>query len=461
MVRLAAAVAMFILLAGCNRSSGVEGRGRWAKSFEATKISHLVLDGDGQQFLTGGLSGSADFGGGELKTAGGWDFLLAKLDAEGKQVWSKRYGDGDEQWGTSLAVDSRGHLFVVGTADKTLDLGNGVPPLGLGMENAFLASFEAATGNARWALGIDMGGGAFTDVAVDAADGGVVVSGWASKPIDLGGGALPGSGDRDVVVAKFNADGKHLWSRRFRTRYDQTAQRLAADPSGGVVMAGVYSYTIGFGGAELPASETARAFLVKLDRDGNHVWSQGFAAGDGLELGALAVDAAGNTVLVGAAGGGGALELGNQKLKVQGLEDAFVVKLDPAGKPLWSRLYGAPNRADTKGTTAAVDRAGNIWMGGYFSGQVTFGATALTSENRSKDAFLTKLDGQTGNPVWARRSGDGSDQGIEQIAMSPRQDTLGIGGQFMGRIDFGGGASGLRNEKNVALNTFLVSLSLK
>src|SRR5262245_54052629 len=140
------------LAPACRRSTtpGLQ-RGQWGKVLVSTRVNQTAVDAKGFQYVTGGISGPVDLGGGQLDTAGGWDFLIGKFDAAGKHLWSRRAGDIMEQWGTAIATDGRGHLYVTGTFDGTLDLGDGMEPVSVGLvEHAFVASFDAETGVPRW-----------------------------------------------------------------------------------------------------------------------------------------------------------------------------------------------------------------------------------------------------------------------------------------------------------------------
>src|SRR5579871_1167393 len=82
---------------------------------------------DGSVLLAGSFEGTIDLGGGPLRSAGGDDVFVARLDASGKHLWSKRFGDAHAQHGRAVALDPSGNVVLAGDAQGTLDF---PPPVG-------------------------------------------------------------------------------------------------------------------------------------------------------------------------------------------------------------------------------------------------------------------------------------------------------------------------------------------
>jgi len=124
------------------------GYSTWNQSFgdhEDQEAEALALSPDGIIGLTGGVSGSVDFGGGPLSAAGYGqpDIFLAGFDADGQHVWSHLFGDEWEQWGTALQADGN-RWFLAGVFSETVDFGGGVL-VAEGLYNGALACFGAPT----------------------------------------------------------------------------------------------------------------------------------------------------------------------------------------------------------------------------------------------------------------------------------------------------------------------------
>ncbi len=87
--------------------------------------------------------------------------------------------------------------------------------------------------------------------------------------------------------------------------------------------------------------------------------------------------------------------LGNQ-VPSNGEKDLFIVKLDPNGNLLWLRTGGG--KQDVSGTGIDVDTEGNVYVTGTFEGDVEFQGNQASSIGGS-DIFLLKYDSD-GNYIW-------------------------------------------------------------
>ncbi|WP_187345693.1 hypothetical protein [Sorangium cellulosum] len=295
--------------------------------------------------------------------------------------------------------------------------------------------------------GVDQG-----HVIASDAEGNFYVTGSFEGTVDFGAGPLTSGGQDDIFLLKLGPSGELLWSKRFGNDHDERGTRLATDGNGNIFLAGVYnanivtpgeSDNVDFGGGPLPGDDPGEyGFLVKLDRDGNHVWS--WDSFD-FRVTSLAVDATGHVYTVtssfqygaylarkdGATGGqlwgtwivngGGwpfttslALDSAGNVVFASGTESGpgvcpcqqrfGVGKLTPAGGLLWRRSFsdGEPSPgAATYGAMAhvvAVNTADEIFVAGHSLGNVDFGGGVLPAGD-----VLVKLD-PSGEHVFSRPS---------------------------------------------------------
>jgi hypothetical protein len=304
-----------------------QGTALWSKAFLGGVDSRpwgVAFDASGAVFVTGDANGGANLGGGFLTGGGGYDAFVVKLDASGNHVWSQLYGAAEQQHGMDIAVDGSGNVFVTGFFVGTIDFGGPVlSSVGL-IEDAFLVKLDSA-GNHLWTKQL---GGVSEQLALgvdcDAA-GNVVVAGYQSGTADYGGGPLVANG-RDVFVARYAANGTHLWSKIFGDNAEQVAHAVALDGAGNVLVSGDMYGTMTFGGATLISAGERDIFVAKLSATGAHVWSKRF--GDaGIQQGlSVAADATGRVALAG--GFEGTINFGGATFMASGV-DGFVARFEP------------------------------------------------------------------------------------------------------------------------------------
>ena len=174
----------------------------WGKTYGANKASGegIGADAAGNVFLAGDHEGAIDFGKGALDNGIGPNVYVAKLDPTGKELWSHTYGDSQSQHTKGLSVDGKGHAVVAGTFSGSIDFGKGTMKSGGGVDG-FVAKLDTL-GCGTWQKGFgDTSFQSASGVSADAA-GNVLITGSLAGSADLGGGVLTASGD-DVLVAKF------------------------------------------------------------------------------------------------------------------------------------------------------------------------------------------------------------------------------------------------------------------
>jgi hypothetical protein len=122
----------------------------------------------------------------------------------------------------------------------------------------------------------------------------------------------------------------------------QDAFGVAVDATGAAVVTGSFHGTLDFGGGvALSASPDVEAvFVVKLDPAGAPVWARRLGGDQGNGYGtSVAFDPSGDIVVAGEYGGAG--DFGAEHVETVGAQDAFIAKLTPEGDVRWVREYGS------------------------------------------------------------------------------------------------------------------------
>ena len=83
----------------------------------AAKAKSITIDGSANIYITGFISGDADFNGdgtADLSTQGSSDIFLAKFDSSGTLSWAKAIGGSGSDYGQDIAVDGNGNIYITG-----------------------------------------------------------------------------------------------------------------------------------------------------------------------------------------------------------------------------------------------------------------------------------------------------------------------------------------------------------
>lgn len=344
----------------------------------------VAADRDGSVVVTGYFSGSVDFGGGSLSSAGQSDIFVAKYDPRGAHLWSRRLGGPGNDAGNHVAVDADGNVLVTGYFSSTADFA-GTLLTSAGKNDIFLTKLSA-TGELRWAKGF---GGPSSDaglgVSVDA-QGNVVCAGGFTESVDFGSGALTSAGRDDVFVASFDSVGRPKWSQRLGGAGDDDATGVAKNAAGEVFVVGYCHDAFAVGPTPVQSAGGADALLVKLSATGAPLWARSFGGAQEDAFTGLALDGRGQLLLSGFFTG--SIDLGGGPLHGAGDLDLLVARLAADGGHLWSKAFGGAN--SDAATGIASDAIGGVAVSGYFQGSADFGSGSVSSSG-GYDAVIARL----------------------------------------------------------------------
>jgi hypothetical protein len=284
----------------------------------------IAADADGAVVAVGDGGNAVDFGGGVLGTDGDWNALVVKVDAQGKHVWSRSFGEEEYQGAWGVSVDSTGNVYFTGGHWGPVDFGAGVVSSSEG--DGFLVGLDP-NGQYRWSKVFGASGEQYgVRTAVDGL-GNVLLTFAYEGTVNLGGGNLaspPLLGE--AGVAKFGPFGQHIWSKRlFKTATKWRDFHVAVDESGKVFLAGATDSSVDFGGGTL-AVEGEALVVAKLDASGKHLWSKAFGEENASILPKHVVAShQGRFVIAGEMQGG--VDFGGGRLESAGKADAFLLHL--------------------------------------------------------------------------------------------------------------------------------------
>ncbi|MBI4704981.1 MAG: hypothetical protein HY744_28070 [Deltaproteobacteria bacterium] len=261
----------------------------------------------------------------------------------------------------------------------------------------------------RWGLGAATAlllfgcGKRYADAIVDGPglDGGAAGGAGAGEPVGTGGGAglveTGGGGDAPV------GPGDEVWSKRFghadpgpesgeKEAGDQLWD-LAVDDSGNVVFLASAGAGVDFGGGVISAGYEP-TFLVKLDPNGQHVWSKAFGGPHPLHPSAIAAGPSGELAIAGSMSADlGGADFGGGEIGTGVDCAAWLACFDAAGGHRWSHAFATTAGCSdgARPTSLAMSPTGVVVATGHFMGTIDFGGGPLTaggSDPMSRNAFV-------------------------------------------------------------------------
>lgn len=395
----------------------------WTKSANGSGYddgNSVSADATGNVFVTGGFGDTITFGSITLTSTSGSSVFIAKYDANGNVLWAKNStgtsGGGDI--GYSVSADAGGNVFVTGWFDSpTITFGSTIlTNAGGGFNDVFIAKYDA-NGNVLWAKSV---GGTQIDqgFSVSADFGGnVFVTGFFnSSAITFGSTTLTKTGNANVFIAKYDANGNVLWAKCTAGTLNDVGSSVSADAGGNVFVTGWFSSpTITFGSTTLTNAGSLNLFIAKYDASGNVLWAKS-AVGTNQNGGySASADADGNVFVTGGFMGP-TITFGSTILTNSGSLNVFIAKYDASGNVLWAK--SAVGTGQDEGYSVSADVAGNVFVTGKFGDTITFGSITLTPPPANcalgcDPMFIVKYDAK-GNVLCASAlaSGGGEPNGL-------------------------------------------------
>ncbi|WP_437582071.1 hypothetical protein [Sorangium sp. So ce887] len=252
--------------------------------------------------------------------------------------------------------------------------------------------------------------------------------------VDFGAGPLVSAGSADVFVLKLDPAGHAIWSRRFGSSpYGEAGTKIALDASGNILLGGSYGGAVfdgpppvDFGGGPLPWAydfSSSAVFLVKLDPDGNHLWSRGYTTGS------TAISVVLRDIAAGAADSPSVLLAYPSSVDV----GMTLVTYNAAGEYMW----GFSNRtySDWPGGVA-VDSAGNVVVAMAHASGVGLCPCDFYFDVQKRDPAGTVLWRKLLSGSESHFSDDGGE--AKDVAVDPEDNIL-VVGHSLGSLDLGGG----------------------
>lgn len=352
-------------------------------------------------------------------------FLMYYSNAQSSRVWATYYGGPDYDLANCALTDSAGNSYIAGNTNSTsgMTLGGYQNTYGGGTYDAFLAKFDPS-GNRIWATYYGNNNNDFaSSLAIDP-NGNIFLAGGTSSQSGIASGGFQntyGGGSYDAMLIKFDANGNRMWSTYYGGTGWEEANGVATDPSGNVYLSGFTNSTNGIasgGFQNTYGGGTYDSFLVKFDSSGNRVWATyyGGPGSEGYDGNNVSSDAYGNVFLSGWTSSTSGIASSGHQNNPGGATDLFLVKFNSAGNRLWATYYGGSGDEGgisniLYGKNVVADPLGNVYLSGTTESttDIASGGHQNTYGGGTYDCFLIKFD-STGVRLWGTFYGGSGDE---------------------------------------------------
>ena len=398
------------VLAGNTSSFGAGGRDVYVVKINKdgkllwTKTIGGPSDDNGRSIVQTPDGGFAIAGWTNSFGAGGSDFYVVRLDANGGLLWTKTIGGSSTDLGYEIINTSDGGFAIAG---QTSSFG--------GSPNDFYVVKLDGSGNLQWDKRV---GGNTADIGysiVQAADGGFAVCG--STYNWTGSGA---TSSLDYLIIKLDASGNLVWSRWIQDALDQKANHINTTSDGGFIVVG---------DGALPASSGGgwnwHIYGVKLTSTGTVEWSKYYGgqkipnfSTDGSDYGESVMQTSDGGYLFGGWSFSFNYDFGISK---QVSTQMYVMKVDATGNVISTSILG--DAEPDEGKKAIITADGGVAITGLSHPAVSGQGTDKIYFVKLDASFQTCCRSRTGGQ-FIKSSGTPSSRG----AVSPAGGTVASGG---------------------------------
>ncbi|MBC7695329.1 MAG: T9SS type A sorting domain-containing protein [Burkholderiales bacterium] len=326
------------------------------------------------------------------------DILLAKYDLNGNLLWAKNDGGYYGEKALGVTYDNAGNVYMCGYYKDTCTFGGVTTIYGSGNSDMFIAKYDA-NGNFQWVSKAGgPGRDEMKNMKCDA-NGNIYVCGFYSNGAVFGTQTYSVSSGSyyDAFVAKYNSNGALQWVTTAGGDYDEVAWGITTDNTGLIYITGEFNASAMFGSTQLITSGNSDIFIACYDANGNTQWAK--RAGGPLIDRARGIGTDGTNFYITGQFGNTAM-FGSSSVTAADSSDVFFASFNNTGNFISAASVGGiPDSVETLGYESGVaicaDGIGNVYATGGLLNGGTFGSTSVTSYDRT-DVFVTQLSQMVG-----------------------------------------------------------------
>ena len=351
------------------------------------------------------------------------------------------------QYGSSIvratAADANGNVYLVGEFIDDIYLGSTVLSAGSN-QSLFIAKWSTDSNSFTWAHRVTGPNASLMAAAVAVSGNSIYVAGtFNGSAVDFGGTTVASNTSTDVFVAKFIDTGAAVslgWIQQSTGSGDEQASSLALSGSN-IYLTGTFGGsgvrgTALFGTTALvnSGSTTTDIFVAKLTDSGTSAtFNWALRVGGSSDDVARAIAVNGPNIYLGGYVTGPMAFGAIATTTTINLRTGFLAKLVDTGTPSFSWVQLPQGQTEVYGLTVSGT---SVYAAGEFNYSPLFGSVQLSTAG-VLDGFVVKLmdAGTTSNFVWGYQFGNRNYDGARALAVIGR--TLYVSGYFGNEIFLG------------------------
>ncbi|MCB9756375.1 MAG: hypothetical protein H6713_41175 [Myxococcales bacterium] len=220
------------------------------------------------------------------------------------------------------------------------------------------------------------------------------------------------------------------WEQTFRSEDHARVTAIAATPAGELVLGGYLRGNLRLYEHELAPQGGDDVLLVRTNAEGVPRWARSLGDSSLQQLNALALTPDGDALIAGVFTH--RIPLAEARVS-KGHVDIFLARLAPNGDVRWDRTFGDVSADAVE--ALALDRAGDLWVTGWFRHTLDLGDGAPLTARGEQDAFVARYS-PAGELRWSLQLGVTGVQLGRALALTPDGDVL-VAGLTSGALELG------------------------
>ena len=302
---------------------------------------------------------------------GGSDCWLVKLNSTGTVQWQKTFGGSEFDSASSVRQTSDGGFIVIGnTSSNNFDVSGNT-----GETDAWVVKLSNL-GVIEWQKTIGGSGTDFETSIEQTTDGGYILSGYANSTDGI---FTSGAG---CFIIKLNSTGVIQWQKMIST-VGSFMNRVKQTSDGGFIAAGF-----------LNVSSTNTDYqIVKLNSLGTIEWQKYYGGSSFDFANDIQQTTDGGFIVTGYTS-----STDNNVTQNNGLDDAWILKLNNLGDLQWQKCFGGSDKEDAVSIQQTID-------GGYVACGYTKSNDGMVTGYQGADDFWILKISNVGNLLWQKTLG--------------------------------------------------------